>query len=115
MKRTVSGLPEKETDIVEEMTKKHPILMTSVKDHFNNCYVLFADKQSDYGLGNISMNGNKRLALMGLSFRLNDKVQRLLNILDSGKEGMNESLEDTAMDITNYGAILHTVLKDEWK
>jgi len=115
MKRTVSGLPEKETDVVEEMTKKHPILMTSVKDHFNNCYVLFADKQSDYGLGNISMNGNKRLALMGLSFRLNDKVQRLLNILDSGKEGMNESLEDTAMDITNYGAILHTVLKDEWK
>lgn len=115
MEKTVDGLPEKEFDIVEEMMKKHPILMESIKDHMNDCYKLFARKQSDYGLGNIGMNGNRRLALMGLAIRLNDKVQRLLNILDSGKEGMNESLEDTSMDITNYGAILNTVLKDKWK
>jgi len=115
MKKTVDGLPEKEFDIVEEMMKKHPLLMESIKDHMNDCYKLFARKQSDYGLGNIGMNGNRRLALMGLAIRLNDKVQRLLNILDSGKEGMNESLEDTSMDITNYGAILNTVLKDKWK
>gem|GEM_PF-719828 len=115
MKQTVSGLLEKENDIIEEMMEKHPILMNSIKDHMNDCYRLFAKKQSDYGLGNIGMNGNKRLALMGLAIRLNDKVQRLLNILDSGKGGMNESLEDTGMDITNYGAILNTVLKDEWK
>jgi len=115
MEKNVAGLKPHENDIVEEMLEKHPILMTSIKDHMNLCYRLFAMKQSDYGLGNIGMNGNKRLALMGLAIRLNDKVQRLLNILDSGKDGKNESLEDTAMDITNYGAILNTVLKDEWK
>jgi hypothetical protein len=105
----------KEDDIVQKMLEKHPILMEGVKDHLNYCFRLFAQKQNDYGMGNIAMNGNKRLALLGLAIRLNDKVQRMLNLLDKGEDGLNESLEDTGHDITNYGAIFNTVLNDKWK
>lgn len=102
-------------DVTDHMLTEYPTLMNSIKDHFNECFRLMARKQMDYGMGNIAMNGNKRLALLGVAIRLNDKVQRLLNILDSDQSPNNESLEDTAQDITNYGAIFQAVLKDEWK
>ena len=106
---------EPSLDVTDFMMKEYPTLMKSIKKHFNECFTLFAEKQMDYGLGNIAMNGNKRLALLGICIRLNDKVQRALNILEKDQSPNNESLEDTANDITNYGAIFNTVLKDEWK
>ena len=48
---------------------------------------LFCKKQMDYGPTNISMgtplatDGEKRLSLVGLIVRINDKVQRLLNLM----------------------------------
>lgn len=102
-------------DVTDHMLNEYPTLMNSIKDHFNDCFRLMAKKQMDYGMGNIAMNGNKRLALLGVAIRLNDKIQRLLNILDNENSPNNESLEDTAQDITNYGAIFQAVLNDEWK
>ena len=104
-----------EDKIVNHMMDTYPTVMTGVKNHMNESFRLFAKKQMDYGLGNIAMNGNKELALLGILIRLNDKVQRGLNILMNNQEPNNESLEDTGFDITNYGAIFNTVLKDEWK
>jgi len=105
----------KEKDVTEFMMKEYPTLMNSIKDHMNTCFSLMAKKQMDYGMGNIAMNGNKKLALLGIMIRINDKVQRALNILEKDQDPNNESLEDTAQDITNYGAIFNTVLNDEWK
>lgn len=105
----------KQKDVTEFMMKEYPTLMNSIKDHMNTCFTLMAKKQMDYGMGNIAMNGNKKLALLGIMIRINDKVQRALNILEKDQDPNNESLEDTAQDITNYGAIFNTVLKDEWK
>ena len=105
----------KEKDVTEFMMKEYPTLMNSIKNHMNTCFVLMAKKQMDYGMGNIAMNGNKKLALLGIMIRINDKVQRALNILEKDQDPNNESLEDTAQDITNYGAIFNTVLNDEWK
>mgnify|MGYP003145543593 CR=1 FL=1 len=102
-------------DVTEHMMREYPTLMNSVKTHMNECFNLMAKKQMDYGMGNIGMNGNKQLALLGVAIRLNDKIQRLLNILSKEQNANNESLVDTAQDITNYGAIFNTVLKDEWK
>ena len=104
-----------EDKIINDMMDTYPTVMTGVKNHMNESFRLFAKKQMDYGLGNIAMNGNKELALLGILIRLNDKVQRGLNILMNNQEPNNESLEDTGFDITNYGAIFNTVLKDEWK
>ena len=105
----------KQVDVTEFMMNEYPTLMNSIKEHMNTCFKLMAKKQMDYGMGNIAMNGNKKLALLGIMIRINDKVQRALNILEKDQDPNNESLEDTAQDITNYGAIFNTVLKDEWK
>ena len=106
---------QEEIDVTDYMLKEYPTLMNSVKQHMNDCFVLMAKKQMDYGMGNIGMNGNKKLALLGIMIRLNDKVQRALNMLEKDQSPNNESLDDTAKDITNYGAIFNTVLKDEWR
>ena len=103
------------TDVTDLMLKEYPTLMNSVKTHMNVCFKLMARKQRMYGMGNIGMNGNQKLALLGIAIRLNDKIQRLLNMIDKDLDDNEESLIDTAQDITNYGAILNTVLKDEWK
>ena len=48
---------------------------------------LFCKKQMDYGPSNISMgtslvtDDEKRLSLVGLIVRINDKVQRLINLV----------------------------------
>lgn len=62
--------------------------------------VLMARKQRDYGSGNIALTGEK-----GVVIRLNDKVQRLLNLARTGESAFNESVRDTWQDIANYGLI----------
>ena len=77
---------------------------------------LFAKKQHDYGPGNISMGGNKELALLGIAIRTNDKVQRLLNILhnNKGETAVTESIIDTLQDLSIYGIIAQIVNNDKW-
>ena len=115
MVKDVKESSQGETNVTEYMMKEYPTLMNSIKTHMNECFILMAKKQMDYGMGNIGMNGDKKLALLGIAIRLNDKIQRILNILSKEQDANNESLVDTAQDITNYGAIFNTVLKDEWK
>ena len=83
---------------------------------------LFSKKMMDYGLGNISLGGNlktsedKTYALQGIQIRLNDKINRLKNLFKNGENFVkDESIEDTFMDIANYGIIGLLLLKDKWK
>ena len=83
---------------------------------------LFSKKMMDYGLGNISLGGNlnslddKNYALQGIQIRLTDKVNRLKNLFKNGENFVkDESVEDTFMDIANYGIIGLLLLKDKWK
>lgn len=81
---------------------------------------LFDKKQSDYGSRNIDSWGEKNMNALGVAVRINDKIQRLANLTKKqiGSEGepevKDESLSDTAIDITNYGAILMLILEDRW-
>ena len=79
-------------------------------------YKLFASKQHDYGPGNIDMGGNKPLALLALAVRMNDKVQRLLNILynNKGETAVEETLKDTFQDLSVYGIIGQILSNDKW-
>lgn len=66
---------------------------------------LFDSKQLDYGPGNIATFGE-----MGTIIRLNDKLARMIHLsFTDGKwdprSAANESIEDTWIDVANYGAI----------
>lgn len=61
---------------------------------------LMIDKQRDYGSSNILSFGE-----FGVLVRLNDKVERLKNLLTKNKAPRNEAIEDTWMDIANYAKI----------
>ena len=82
---------------------------------------LFLRKQADYGPTNVGMGSEVvdtddkvRRSLMGLSVRLNDKVQRLLNLTLNNKEPNNESLDDTLIDIANYAVMALIVQRIVW-
>jgi len=82
---------------------------------------LFCKKQMDYGPTNISMgtplatDGEKRLSLVGLIVRINDKVQRLLNLMvRNNREAQNEPSIDAFKDLACYGIIAQIVQNGKW-
>ena len=85
-----------------------------------NQWELFCKKQKDYGPGNISVGTNLetdeevKLALMGLWFKMNDKIQRLKQLVIHNQEPENESLMDSFMDLANYALIAQLVKKQVW-
>ena len=86
-------------------------------------YEMFARKHLDYGLNNIALGGDivnnsddKQFSLTGLCIRLTDKISRLKNLLVNGRSFVEgEGMEDTFIDIANYGIIGLLVGRDKWK
>ncbi len=64
------------------------------------------EKRDDYGTHNINAVGE-----FGVAVRLFDKVNRLVNLLQSGEEPNHEALVDTWRDIVGYGLIGMTLNK----
>jgi hypothetical protein len=58
----------------------------------------------------------KRLSLMGIWFRINDKVERIKTILMRGDNGSleGEGLVDSYSDISNYGVMAQVVARGKW-
>ena len=84
-------------------------------------YAMFCRKQMDYGPSNISMGTSlitdeeKRLSLVGLIVRINDKVQRLLNLMvKNNREAQNEPSIDAFKDLACYGIIAQIVQNGKW-
>tara|TARA_R110002020_G_scaffold155722_1_gene336966 strand:- start:3374 stop:3697 length:324 start_codon:yes stop_codon:yes gene_type:complete len=103
-------------DLNRSVQIKFPETMDNFKEINTEQIKLFAKKQHDYGPGNISMGGDKDLSLLALAIRMNDKVQRLLNILhnNKGKTAVDETLKDTFQDLSIYGIIAQIVSNDKW-
>ena len=85
-------------------------------------YILFCKKHRNYGTGNINVgtnletNNDVKLALTGLWFRLNDKIQRLKNLVVLGEpDTVGESLTDTFQDLSVYGIIAQIVQQKKFK
>ncbi|NPA76854.1 MAG: hypothetical protein GXN93_03820 [Candidatus Diapherotrites archaeon] len=72
-------------------------------------FALFMRKQLDYGPRNIADFGE-----LGVLIRVNDKVQRLRNLLFGNKNPQNESIYDSWRDIANYGLIGQLVHEEIW-
>jgi hypothetical protein len=61
---------------------------------------IFIKKNKDYGKGNIMDTGE-----MGILFRISDKVNRLKNLIGTGKKPENETKEENWVDIAVYAVI----------
>jgi hypothetical protein len=109
-------------DIVTYMEQEWPVMTEEFKRIQREQYELFCRKQHDYGPGNISVGTQLQtpdevhLSLTGLWFRMNDKIQRLKNLLMSGKKNAveGETVEDAYLDVSNYGIMATIVKNGKW-
>jgi hypothetical protein len=108
---------------VADFEKTYPTLAQAWKETQDEQYILFARKMMDYGLSNIALGTNLEepedieLSLTGIWLRVNDKINRLKNLLK--RKGKNyvedEPMIDSFLDIATYGIIAMLVMKGKWK
>ena len=110
-------------DAIEVFELEYPILADEFRQIQKEMYKMFARKHMDYGLNNIALGGDilnskddKKFSLTGLCIRLTDKISRLKNLLINGRSFVKgEGMEDTFIDIANYGIIGLLVGRNKWK
>lgn len=112
----------KQDEAISQFEFEYPELSNEFKEIQKEMYSMFARKHMDYGLNNIALGGDltqqedKKFSLTGLAIRLTDKISRLKNLLVNGKNYVKgEGMEDTFIDIANYGIIGLLVGRDKWK
>lgn len=66
-------------------------------------------KNRDYGPNNIAKFGE-----YGVLIRSNDKLERLINLYNTGRQPENESIDDTWLDLANYGLIAQMLRLGLW-
>lgn len=105
---------------VEECRKKNPKTVAEFEKILEDMLETFCKKQLDYGSQNITLGGDlennddKNFALVGLWMRMNDKMQRIKNIILSQKKTQNEPLSDSWLDLSVYAIICRIVDKKIW-
>ena len=107
--------------VVIEVENQYPETTKEFKRIMWEQYELFCKKQSNYGPGNISLgsdlvkNEDRKTSLMGLWFRMNDKIQRFKQMVFFDKtDNVGEPLTDTYQDISVYGIICQIVKNGTW-
>ena len=122
-----------DNEIVKSIEEMYPQCTDELMRNFDKAYDLFCKKQADYGDGNIRLgliteessststrtNQNLLLSQFGVVVRMNDKIQRLMNLYSkqlfyANERTNNESIEDTCIDIMNYANILLVLISNKW-
>ena len=113
---------KKDEEAIEWCEKSYPELCTEYKKIMMEQYIMFCKKHRNYGTGNINVgtnletNNDVKLALTGLWFRLNDKIQRLKQLVVLGEpDTVGESIQDTFQDMSVYGIIAQLVQQKKFK
>lgn len=115
---------ENKTDSsIPKLKEKYPDIAKAFESIMKEEYELFARKMLDYGKANIAVGTNLEtkqevdLAMTGLFFRMNDKVQRIKNLVVMRNEAQvkDESVMDTFKDLSIYGIIAQIVATGQWK
>ena len=113
-------MSKKET-AVEFCERTYPETCSEFKVILDEMYETFCKKQRNYGPGNISVGStletddDKKVALTGLWFIKNDKIQRLLQLVVKGQpDEVGENIQDTYEDLSVYGIISQLVQRDKW-
>ena len=111
----------KEESAIEYCEREYPQMMDEFKKIQAEMYETFCKKQRNYGPGNISVgtslqtNEDIKLSLTGLWFRINDKIQRLKQLIVLGQpDEVGESVQDTYQDLSVYGIIAQLVQRGKW-
>ncbi len=108
-------------NVVKEVETNYPETTKIFKDVMQEQYELFCLKQSNYGPDNISLGASleksedRKMSQMGIWFRMNDKIQRLKQLVVLGnKDNVGESVKDTYQDLSVYGIICQIVVEGKW-
>ena len=110
-----------ETDAIKYIEKTYPETAKEFQRLQFEQWSLFCKKQMDYGPSNIAMgtslntDDEKRLSKIGLIVRINDKIQRLINlVVKNNREAQNEPVMDAFKDLSVYGIIAQIVDNGKW-
>jgi hypothetical protein len=110
-----------EPELVRQVEEMYPEMTDEFKAVMFTQYELFCKKQLNYGPSNISVgtrletNEDIKLSLTGLWFRMNDKINRLKQLVVLGQpDKVGESINDTYMDLSVYGIIAQIVSNKKW-
>lgn len=113
---------EKLLDLKTKMEKISPGLADNFRHIQDEQYLLFLQKNLDYGPKNITAGlelkseEEVKFVLNGLWYRISDKVNRWQNLLTKGEANVqNEPLLDIFQDIANYACISSLVARGLWK
>ena len=105
----------------EYCERTYPETCSEFKTILDEIYETFCKKQRNYGPGNISVgtalqtDEDIKLALVGLWFRKNDKIQRLKQLVVLGQpDEVGENIQDTYEDLSCYGIIAQLVQRGKW-
>jgi hypothetical protein len=115
--------PENNVELtpIKQCEEKYPEMTSEFKKILKEQYELFCKKQLNYGPDNISVgtrcetHEEQKLSLTGLWFRMNDKINRLKQLVVLGKQDLvNESIQDSFSDLSVYGIIAQIVSRGKW-
>ena len=109
-------------DVVSYMENKYPEMTQEFRTIQQEQYELFLRKQHDYGPQNVAVGTalkNKediKLSLLGLFFRMNDKIERIKTLLMRGGEASveGEPVVDSYNDVSVYGIMAQVVSRGKW-
>jgi hypothetical protein len=110
-----------EETAIEYCERKYPEMTGAFKKIQEEMYETFCKKQRNYGPSNISVGtaletkDDLKLSLTGLWFRINDKIQRLKQLVVLGQpDEVGEPIQDTYQDLSVYGIIALIVQRKKW-
>jgi len=109
-------------DAIKYVEKNFPDTCREFQKIQTELYETFCKKQFDYGPGNISLGSDlvkqedKFAAVSAIVVRLNDKIQRLINLVLKKKamNSANEPVMDAFRDSAVYGIIAEIVYNGKW-
>tara|TARA_R100000742_G_C4188228_1_gene21136 strand:+ start:24 stop:368 length:345 start_codon:yes stop_codon:yes gene_type:complete len=111
----------KEQTAQQYCEENFPQTTSEFKKILDEMYITFCKKQRNYGPDNISVGSQLEsqddinVALTGLWFRKNDKIQRLKQLVVKGQpDEVGENIQDTYEDLSVYGIISQIVQRKKW-
>jgi len=108
-------------DAITYIEKEYPETAKEFQRLQYEQWATFCKKQMDYGPSNIAMGTSlrtkdeRRLSKIGLIVRINDKIQRLMNlVVKHNRDAQNEPVMDAFKDLSVYGIIAQIVDNGKW-
>jgi len=108
-------------NINKEIEKQYPETCNEFKKIQKEQYDTFCKKQHDFGQQYITLGmdlsdpDSRHMSITAIIIRINDKIQRLFNLVLRRKaKAQNEPVEDAFKDMSVYGIIAQIVSNGKW-